>query len=94
MGKIRIRDGQNSIPGSGINIPDPPHWHRHLLLGSGENFQEIALLNTSGTSTILKTIRPSQRAARSVLNCTPIGFCKQTEAVGMLVRCFSSFLSY
>ncbi len=26
MGKIRIRDGKNSEPGSGINIPDPQHW--------------------------------------------------------------------
>jgi hypothetical protein len=62
------------------------YFHRHLLLGSCENFQEIALLNTSGTGTFLKTIRPPQRAARSVIICTPIGFCKQTEAVGMLVR--------
>ncbi len=25
MKKIRIRDGKNSDPGSGINIPDPQH---------------------------------------------------------------------
>jgi hypothetical protein len=25
MEKIRIRDGKNSDPGSGINIPDPQH---------------------------------------------------------------------
>ncbi len=26
MGKIWIRDGKKSDPGSGINIPDPQHW--------------------------------------------------------------------
>jgi hypothetical protein len=25
-GKIRIRDGKKSDPGSRINIPDPQHW--------------------------------------------------------------------
>jgi hypothetical protein len=24
---MRIRDGKTSDPGSGINIPDPQHWH-------------------------------------------------------------------
>jgi hypothetical protein len=26
METVRIRDGKKSDPGSGINIPDPPHW--------------------------------------------------------------------
>jgi hypothetical protein len=26
MEKIQIRDGKNSDPGSGINIPDSQHW--------------------------------------------------------------------
>jgi hypothetical protein len=26
MGNTRIRDGKNSDPGSGMNIPDPHHW--------------------------------------------------------------------
>jgi hypothetical protein len=28
MEKFRIRDGKNSDPGSGINIPDPQHWRK------------------------------------------------------------------
>jgi hypothetical protein len=28
MEKSRIRDGENSDPGSGINIPDLQHWFR------------------------------------------------------------------
>jgi hypothetical protein len=26
MERVRIRDGKKLDPGSGINIPDPPHW--------------------------------------------------------------------
>ncbi len=29
---MRIRDGKNSYPGSGINIPDPQHWRQGLHL--------------------------------------------------------------
>jgi hypothetical protein len=32
MEKVRIRDGKNSDPGSGINIPDPQHWIIHVRL--------------------------------------------------------------
>ncbi len=28
-----IRDGKKSDPGSGINIPDPPHWYIHKGCG-------------------------------------------------------------
>jgi hypothetical protein len=34
MENILIRDGKNSDPGSGINIPDPQHWIRDKHPGS------------------------------------------------------------
>jgi hypothetical protein len=29
---VRIRDGKKSDPGSGINIPDPPHCNVQYLI--------------------------------------------------------------
>ncbi len=29
-----IRDGKKSDPGSGINIPDPPHWFEYIIFGT------------------------------------------------------------
>jgi hypothetical protein len=30
--RSRIRDGKNSDPVSGINIPDPQHWLKDIVL--------------------------------------------------------------
>jgi hypothetical protein len=35
-----IRDGKNSDPGSGINIPDPQHWYVKGSVSRKNNFFE------------------------------------------------------
>jgi hypothetical protein len=32
METVRIWDGKKSDPGSGKNIPDPPHWQEELWI--------------------------------------------------------------
>ena len=47
-GKIRIRDGKNSDPGSGINIPDPQHWGGDVGRGVYRSLVEYGMCDGGG----------------------------------------------
>jgi hypothetical protein len=59
MEKIRIRDGRNSDPGSGINIPDPQHCFEECITKYVSSFSNCTSVQTSvsGVNTTVKDMK-------------------------------------
>ncbi len=56
METVWIRDGKKSDPGSGINIPDPPHWLLWWKEHSGHIYTLMAVMGSSRALARLVTV--------------------------------------